>query len=204
MIVTIGFNKIKSVFDANPKFDFSTLSSNDTIFVLAEGSEREKWERNSYFSPTFEFKGILPTNYQKEQIYHYLKDGGTVITSLVDPEKIISTTICKEEITRQSLNDLNIVTDESIIDIEYSPYNWLIHDLKDLPKLASSFPNRCYEQGDAMIEAKPESISFQIGNQGVIIFTTLLNNATSFTCLKNFQILVDKFKRESKEYVASR
>lgn len=210
MIFTIGFSEVEGIHTVNPDFDFSNISCKDSWLLVSAMKQREKWERDTPFSPTFELKGIVPTSIQHEQIYNFLYDGGIVISSLVDPDMPIITTAYCNEIPSAANTGIEIKDDDGCtIEYEYYPYNWLIKDLKNLPKQAydlQTLQEKYTSYQNVEVITSAESIIFTIGdNLGKIIFTSQLNDSAKFKHINEFKNVCNNFvSREVESNVTSR
>lgn len=179
MIYTIGFDTIEGTENITKDTDITSINPTNIIVINANGPYREQWEKVEPFSPSFKFYGILPTCSQKEQIYQFIQNGGTVISSLPDPEQMIETIMFHEEVQVDDKDiHLQDEEDDSTTKVEYSPFDWLLEELNDLAKTAYNYKKREYNtERSAYIESTVETIAFFIGDSGgKVIFTKKINN----------------------------
>ena len=209
MIYTIGFNQIPCTTAITLDYDFSSVDpSNTFLFIDATAPDREQWKRMTPFAPTFELLGILPNQKQSEDIYHFLQQGGVVVSSLVNPDRHIVTAAYSQEVPINCREELRVKGDGCTIEFDYHPYDWLLRDLSGLPTKAYKIYSN--EEQDhrlkATIHKKIESITFDVGQKGgKVIFSTLLNKGNgNFHHVKDFLNTIYSLDREEKVDVASR
>ncbi|MEC2921435.1 hypothetical protein [Bacillus tropicus] len=179
MIYTIGFDTVEGAEPVTKETNISNINPENIIVVNASGSNREQWEKIKPFPPAFKFKGLLPTCEQKEQIYDFIQNGGTVISTLPDPDEVIETIMLQEEIDSQNKEDFSSKNDDgTTVKCTYSPFDWLLDEMNGLAKTAYNCKKSEYNRESSVyIESTVETIAFFIGDLGGrVIFTKRLNN----------------------------
>ncbi|TNO99353.1 hypothetical protein [Bacillus pacificus] len=179
MIYTIGFDTVEGAEPVTKETNISNINPENIIVINASGSNREQWEKVKPFPPAFKFQGLLPTCEQKEQIYDFIQNGGTVISTLPDPDEVIETIMLQEEIDSQNKGDFSSENDDgTTVKCTYSPFDWLLDEMNGLAKTAYNCKKSEYNRESSVyIESTVETIAFFIGDLGGrVIFTKRLNN----------------------------
>lgn len=174
------------------------LSGDDAVVINVK--ERYFWQ-GGFAGSEYLLKDILPNTLQRELLRDFLRSGGTIFTSLVEPSKPIFTTAFREELASIDLNCCYLIEGEQdVLSLGVMPYDWLEPEWSTLPIDAY---RKFQEINDLQVQSSisrssivsrnsVEAIAYRVERDGQIIFTPLLN---SFLDNMNIMRLLDLVKQ---------
>ncbi|MCT1578443.1 hypothetical protein M3E13_11320 [Oceanobacillus kimchii] len=206
MIYTVGFDKISGTVPVTKETNIDNMSSESIIVVNANGSKREQWEKDRSFPPALQFKGLLPTCEQKEQIYEFVQKGGTVVSTLPDPDEVIETVMFVEEVDDKQTNEFsNKENDGTTIKGTYSPFDWLFNELNDLAHTAYHYKKSEFNKESSIyVESTVETIAFFIGDLGGRVIFTKRLDPLNFIQTNELQEIINRCVKKDEYNVTTR
>lgn len=197
MIYAIGFPNFQGIIPIET--DLPIFNKGDVVVINVQN--RFLFKTGSTLT-SYSLKAILPNLSQREAIRQFLWNGGTIITSLVEPCKLVTTTVLKEELSCSIRDGFVHVMDETggLIDLGIMPYDWLVPELDILPidaysklqKAMCDWKKHSLQQSTVLSRDSIEMICYDVGG-GHLVFTPLLNKLTDLSTLRNLLGLMEKY-----------
>ncbi|MGF7088188.1 hypothetical protein JOD24_002033 [Kroppenstedtia sanguinis] len=196
MIYTIGLPTFNDLNEWTPDTDIH-FQTEDILVIHAVGN-RIYWESGPS-SQSFRLKEILPTPLQRQRIHQFLCRGGTIITSLTDPEQPLTIPVFEEEVLNYPRERLTLQkSDSPLMDIQIDPYDWLPEIcnqvLVNLFKQYWHFNQKVIsfqQQSNLITSTSFEGFILPIGSgKGRLVLTPLLSSSPMPDFTKKLKLLI--------------
>ncbi|QQE78405.1 hypothetical protein [Alicyclobacillus sp. SO9] len=203
MLYTIGLAKLSGV-QMQPWTEECSLKHDD-VLMINESGHRCVWGNMASLN-AMKLQTVLPTAKQVEEIERFLEEGGTLFTSIVDPDVIQTVFATREEVDGFECEALYSTVDEGeLVKLLIPPYLWI-------PKAYASIAAQAYNIFQHTISEKEECVQgsfeyvliksvsylkYSIGeNGGKIVFSSILANAMKQTDVLNLLRAADHHEQE--------